>query len=368
MNRRLAFVLVLALAGPHPAFAQVVEQENTKFSGFVDLRFRDVNSSLKGQGRGAESGFLMEDAAFYLQHSSGRISLLIDLPFSRQKETVAGSGGPQTPFYKSSGPDLEFATRKAQVVGSYQVRENFKLSLGQFDTLFGYEVNDSRDRFFGQTGLLYNDALPVTHVGLLAEWTLPLLTAKLMAVNPNGRGSRDDVDAQGQSTTNGEDNTEYGATVGGTWGPARAQVGYLTRPRLAYDSKRSRRTLLDVVAGVTIFQKLSLDAEWVLVNDPAKDLELDGDFDTGGEGHGYLLHATYQLNDLWRLGARLEYTDQHLGLLFETEKTWALGAHYNLQSDANLRAEYIEYDLESVLTSVPSQKLRVFSIGAMLTF
>ena len=33
------------------------------FSGFVDLRFRDINSSVQGQGRGAESGFLVEDAA-----------------------------------------------------------------------------------------------------------------------------------------------------------------------------------------------------------------------------------------------------------------------------------------------------------------
>ena len=338
------------------------------FSGFVDLRFRDVNSSVQGQGRGAESGFLVEDAAFYLSKKSNKLNLLIDLPFSRQKEDAAGATGAVTPqLYKSSGPDLEFATRKAQVVASYQALEWLKVSLGQFDTIFGYELNDSKDRFFGQTGLVYNYALPVTHVGVLGEIVSHGFTLKLMAANPNGRGSRDNTDNTGQSTTNGEDNTEYGATIGRSGNIWRAQLGYATRPRLAYDVTRKQRTLFDVVAGVTLFEHLNVDAELALVNDPAKDTDGDGDYDTGGEGQGYMLHVTYDLNDQWKVGGRYEIADNRLDSLFKQTQAWATGVHYQFESDASLRGEFVQYDLDPG-HGVANQRLSVFAIGGLVTF
>ena len=312
--------------------------------------------------------YLSVRRAFYISKKSNNLSLLIDLPFSRLKEDAAGITGPNTPpFYKSSGPNLEFATRKAQVIAAYQINEKLKVSLGQFDTVFGYELNDSRDRFFGQTGLVYNYALPVTHMGVLGEFVCHALTLKLMAANPNGRGSRDNTNNLGQSTVNGEDNTEYGVTLGRSGEQWRAQVGYLTRPRLAYDLARKKRTLFDVVVGFTLLEHLNLDGEVALVNDPAKDIDGDGDFDTGGEGQGYMLHITYDFDNKWKVGGRYEIADHRLDPLFKQTQAYAVGAHYQFESDASLRSEIVQYQLDPG-HGTSNQRLTVFSVGALMTF
>lgn len=93
---------------------------------------------------------------------------MVDLPVSREitspTSATMGIGKTKTQFY-----------------GRNSFGSNLNLTFGQFDTLFGLELNDSKDRVFGNTRLAYEQTLPVAHSGAYLTYSGNGITARLLA-------------------------------------------------------------------------------------------------------------------------------------------------------------------------------------------
>lgn len=315
-----------------PAASPVVDNSLAwKFNGFLETKFRTVTQK-DGPSRQSENGFLIEDGAVYIEGKTSAARLFLDLPLSRVRETA----GTSPDFTKSDGPNLDFARAKAQAFIEVPLNDSTLLQMGQFDTIYGFELNDSKDRFFSQTGVVYNNALPVTHTGLLLQHVMGEFTLKALLANPNNKGSF------GTSTA-GETQAESGFTIGWTGANFRALGGYLTRPKTDPEGKTKARTLTEVLVGAT-YAGFNIDIEYDIVNDPSKDKNTDLISDSAGTA--LMTHLTYDVNEKLKLGLRLEKTQKDVlsGGNFEETVNFA-GFQYRTSDNLMFGGEFGAYDL-----------------------
>lgn len=318
---------------PEATPSSPVATVNWKTNGFLEVKYRGVQGP-EGSSRQSESGFLVDDAALYIEGKTSGARLFLDLPFSRERQAA----GFNPDFAKSDSADFGFAKTKAQAYIEVPTGENSLFQFGQFDTIFGFELNDSKDRFFSQTGLVYNNALPVTHTGALWQYAHDGLNLKLLVANPNNKGSL------GTSTSN-EDGLESGATLGWSNSNFRLLLGYLTRPKANPNGEMKNRTLKNLVVGLT-GGGFDLDLEHDVIFDPSKDN--NGDLVSDAEGTASMLHLVYNVNDQWKIGLRGEKTqkDALSGGNFE-EQAQFVGLVYRKTEQLSFGAEYGTYEISA---------------------
>ncbi len=141
-----------------------------KFGGFIDGQLTLVNKDFI-----ATRGFTLNDAALYLEKDFGRgLSAVVDLPFSTPDGATNNSFG--------------FAANKAQAYAHY-TNGALMGRFGQFDTIFGVEKNDSRDRFFSDVGVVKGFVEPLTHTGLMVGFVTPLVSVRGIIANPRDSGT-----------------------------------------------------------------------------------------------------------------------------------------------------------------------------------
>ena len=77
-------IMILSLLAPLAAQAS-----SLNWGGFVDLRHTTVNlgENPSGESGNPESGFGLEDAAFFGTYNKDKFVLFLDLPFRRQKDS-----------------------------------------------------------------------------------------------------------------------------------------------------------------------------------------------------------------------------------------------------------------------------------------
>ena len=332
-----------------------------KVSGFFDFRFS--NDSSTGNPTNtyphASSGFGLEDGAFYLTYEKDKLSVYADIAFRRAKDIDTNTSA--TVPNQSSNANLSIGSDKSQLYAKYRVTENLAVDVGQFDTIYGVELNDSKDRFFGRSGLTYNMMLPVTHAGAMIEYSTQGAYAKFLAVNPNGKGS------YGTSATS-DDNTEYGGAIGYANSTIRGQIGYLTRPISKADqSGFAGRNLIDSTAGLTL-GRFSLDLGFSIVNDPSKNTLTPSDSsDLEKASIGYLAIGTYKLGDLWSIGVRYENVKNDPAATSTiSAQDITTGAHYRLSSELEIRSEIGLYNFENA-TSIKWNETR-FNLATVINF
>tara|TARA_Y100001935_G_C17308570_1_gene514074 strand:+ start:2685 stop:4118 length:1434 start_codon:yes stop_codon:yes gene_type:complete len=332
---------------------KALEQARVSFSGFADIRYSNYtvkdNTSLRGQD---ESGFLMADGAAYGSYKGDKLSIYGDLPFRRSHTSNV-----------SSDAAIELGKDKAQFYMSYDFHENFSAQLGQFDTIYGVELNDSKDRLFGTAGQVYSNTLPVVHTGLLLDFHMDGAYAKALIANPSDRGS------YGAAGTNKDNNTEYGLALGYSNDMIRGQVGYLSRPWLDIDgTSMSNRSLLDFILGAT-FGHFSIDLEYNMVNVPNKNTLTTSTTDSEDAGKGLLALASYEVTD--EIGVALRYEnlkdDPAAGSIDETN-SYGLGLHYTMDKNLQLHAEYIASEFTPTGTNPTKWKSNLFEAGVILSF
>ncbi len=351
---------------PSTAVTAASESANSspfKFGGFADLRYtnfstKDNPSVTTGN---PESGFGLEDGAFYGNYENENLSVVLDVAFRRGKDIDIDLSASK-PNQSSTG-NFTIGPDKSQLYLKYKVGSNFVVSFGQFDTLFGVELNDSKDRIFGKTGIVYDYTMPTTHTGLMVEFSAHGFYAKSFAANSNNKGSFG-------SATAGDDKTEYGAALGYSGGMIRGQAGYMTRPiNKASSTGVGDRALLDVIVGTTI-GGFSLDLEYSQVTDPNKNTLTSTDSnDLENAGYGMLALASYKFTDEFLIGARYEVVkDDPNSLLGSVRTTTAIGGsvHYRLAKELELRTEYTGYDSKAV--SGTTWRESRFNVAALLTF
>lgn len=330
-----------------------------KFSGYLDVRLSTLdnhkNASLDSGN--AESGFGLEDGAFYINVEKEKYSLVVDLPVRRFKDADDNPGTGNN----SNNSKILIGGDKAQLYGRIKAADHLILNVGQFDTPYGVEVNDSKDRYFNKTGLVYDATLPVTHTGVLAEIPLNIFTLKVFSANSNNKGSL------GNSTT-GDNQYEYGTAFSGAKDNWRFQLGAMARPiTKANGTSKGARTLYDATAGAT-FDKLSVDVEYSVLSDESKNTLTPSDSaDKEKDGSGAMLLLTYQLRPEWNLGARIEHLDQDPAAASnKTVDSSAFGVHYKPHGDYELRSEYITTQYKKVDGSKWDQTR--FNLGVLFFF
>lgn len=332
-----------------------------KFGAFGDFRYTvfsaPENPSVTNAN--AESGFGLEDGALYGSYEKDRLTVVADLSFRRQKDVDIDAAA-TTPNQSSNG-NIALGVDKSQLFVKYRVSPVWSMTLGQFDTIYGVELNDSKDRFFGKTGLVYDATLPVTHTGVLVEAALNGSYAKILAANPNNRGS------YGSSTAR-DDKTEYGAAVGHANDLWHGQVGYLSRSVLkASGSDFGSRTLLDVLFGMSL-GSWAFDLEYNQTSDPRKDTLSTGDSsDLEKPGQGFLALVSYKYGEDLVLALRAEQLkDDPSASSIDTVSSAGLSVGYRVAPELQLRSEYISYDYKN-LTGTTWKDSR-FSLSTLFSF
>lgn len=266
-------------------------------SGFVDVRLTSL--TVKDQPTwddNSESGYTIDDGKLALNYAEGATELIVDIPFRRAKNIEIA---PALTDYGSNNSTILFGVDKLQFFGKYKFSDQYALWMGQYDTPYGVEFNDSKDRIFSKTGLVYDEMLPVTHTGLLLETTFAGNSLKIFSANSNNKGSLG-------NSASGDNQFEYGATWGFSNSNFRIQAGVLNRLiNKASGDGQAARSLVDLTLGGTV-DWFSVDAEIAQLSDPSKNvLTVDGT-DNETAGLGVMGLVTLSPWEAWALSFRFE--------------------------------------------------------------
>ncbi len=265
----------------------------TKLSGFADIQYSGATDAWD------EQGIYLNDAAIYLNHTAGSAEFLLDLPFS-----------------SSAGESLLWAQEKVQAYLKLSFTPEFAIQTGQFDTLFGFEANDSKDLHFSAGGLLYNNVLPTSHMGLMGIYSVGAAKINLFAANPDNQGilsgKNPDLGIQIAYEIAEDDPISVGALISSEGG--------------------KNKTLLNIVGGFDVTENLRADLEFDIVSDPAlADTTL-----------GYLLNLEYSLSEKHVWGLRTEYLFNGRNDETPTHSQFmvAVGPKCLVNENLSLKAEY----------------------------
>jgi hypothetical protein len=354
----IAFSIAAVAAETPPA--EATGKEPLKVNGFFDFRFTTLTKDpSSGQSGTPESGFGLEDGALYLIYPKDKITLTLDIPFRRMKNSDQNI---TTNPNASPNGNVLWGADKAQAFLKIAATPTVEIILGQFDTIFGVEVNDSKERFFSKTGLIYDYILPVTHTGVMVSYTKDGAYARLLEADPNNKGSL------GASTT-GDSNYEYGAALGYSNEIWRVQAGYLSRSiGLPSGSGSGTRSLTDIIGGATL-GRLSIDFEGALVSDSSKNTLTPTNLnDREQDGSGLLALITYNFTEVFSSGIRIEHIEADPGQVnLNRESAYALSGHYKYNSMLEFRADYTGYAYQNVGSSNNLYDTRV-SVASLFVF
>jgi hypothetical protein len=356
--KKAASIVALLLTSTS-AFAQ--SASDLKISGFADLRLTSIQYDESSGSNGyPDSGFSLEDGALYFEYKKDNVTFFLDAPFRRQKDSDRSGTATDT---QSNGSNVLFGSDKAQIYGKISTELGVDVTLGQFDTIYGVEANDSKDRFFSVGGLIYEKFLPTVHMGAMATYSLQGAYVKAFAANPKGKGTL------GTEATTKDENFEYGAAVGYSNEMYRGQIGYLSRGiRKANAVDNGQRALLDVTAGIT-WAGISFDLEYSSLADDSKNtLTSTVNTDSEDTATGMMALVTYGVTDALTVGVRYEAiaNDPYLESTDKATAT-ALGVSYTWSPAFQTKLDGIQY----VITPVGSGTERTdkrFEIASVFRF
>ena len=266
--------MIIAVAMGISAAAVAQEEPTFTISGSVDTYFRTnlsggTNDAMDTIGTLAPTssfanapGFSLGMANLVMGYEGEKAGFVADLVF--------GPRGADAVF--ASGPALNIVN---QLYAYYNVTDNFKLTLGNFNTFLGYEVISPTANFNYSTSYMFSYG-PFSHTGLKADFTLSDNWSLAVAVmNPT-------------DYTDFNPSNDY---VGGL------QIGYSTDAGSAY---------LNVLSSEDFFQ-IDLTTGWDLsesfylgINATSQTGDASGDFYGAA---GYLQLA---VSDAFALGVRGE--------------------------------------------------------------
>lgn len=331
---------------------------SVEFGAFFDVQATESISDDPAYPGTPESGFLMQDGAVYLKKKMKNLEIFVDLPMAREQTTVYDPNSPTTAVGTTSdNNNLRFAKEKAQLYGAYSVTNSLKLTIGQFDGMFGLEANDSKDRIFSQFSTLSNETLVYTHTGILLDWAWTEGgSLRILAANPGSRGS--------YGNDSNDRSLESGLSLSYSTGFWRVQVGGVTRKVMNLEAKSDRRTMLDATVGVTL-GPVSADFEYTNIKDPRKNQLTADPLDSEKAGDAMMALLTFKISESTTASLRVEKTQNDPGNLghYSVE-----GQGFNIKHELNenffLRAEFISQELKASenADSVRSQKSILSSV------
>lgn len=153
-------------------------ESTTEVKGYVDAQAQWGRGQLELQpnsfyGGQPGFGFAVHKGAFEFLHRSSKTQMHIDIPFH------------QTRTSPDNNNNLDLAKERAQAYITGTPNEQWSWMLGQFDTPWGYEGNDTNTIMYRNLGIIYN-VTPNTNTGFyLTRHYTPFTKVALFVGNSN---------------------------------------------------------------------------------------------------------------------------------------------------------------------------------------
>jgi len=270
-------------------------ERTTLTSGYVDIQYTlgrgnvDLNGLYKRDGEG--NSFSIYQGSLMLNDSFDSGEFVLDIPFRT------------TTTNPQQTNSLELATQEAQAFIEYEYSTSVFWRLGQFDSFYGLEENDTTEIFFPRKSGIFT-MTPTTQTGFLVGWTNTIWKAQFVI------GNADQVGKQ-----NPNDTHEVGAQLGwqnkhSSFDLSFLMVGHRGNYQLnggAISRDRQARLLLSLV-GETTFGPLQVGVEGDLVRSQYDKAYSNGTLKSQPFGYGFLVQAMYNVTEQWGVGFRYDYS------------------------------------------------------------
>ena len=373
-----------------PAFLQDLNKwmKDWKLSGFVDVgytfNFGRPDNKLNGNmgitppyaaqpGNSTSSkpevrGFDRYSNAFYLHNAQ----LMLDKGVS-DKSVVGGrikiSTGQDADVISAgagSGSGDNFDIEEGYVQVFVPVGRGISLTAGKFVTMSGAEVIESKDNFNYSRSMLFTWAIPFTHTGIRATYSLMDQLDVTLGFN-NGWDqlvdNNDSKTVEFSTTFRATETLKFIANL--YYGSEKTVTSRSTL--LAGQHIGDKRLLFDLVAQAT-FDKLTVVLNW----DYAKETDSATDASSGvlddARWTGLALYAKYQASDLYAPGLRVEYFRDSDGFRTGTKQTLSevtFTNQFDINSNLIFRVELrLDKSNEDVFLKQDDSKASQFTFGA----
>jgi hypothetical protein len=346
-------LLALALIYSSIMFSQEKEESKKTFSfnGSVDTYFkRNIDAPSRSQeDENGDPYFITPTTAFANRNGFGLGMANLIVSYEGEKVGFVADLG----FGPRAEDAVFLSVGSSNIVNQlymyYNVSENVKLTIGNFNTFLGYEVISPLGNFNYSTSYMFSYG-PFSHTGIKADIALGDFSLMLAIMNP---------------TDYTEINLDDSYTFGG-------QVGYKGQfLNVLYGDQLDGATTfqIDFTGGLDLVDSLYLG-----LNATYNDTE-DASF------YGVALYPQYKITDTFTLGARGEYfaeTDGGAGAIgaYDTEGdasvfaatltgSYSLGSFTikpELRLDSTSEKSFVNTDLE------PTKSLSSFLVAAIYEF
>ncbi|MDO1502079.1 porin [Winogradskyella maritima] len=324
------------------------KKKSFNFSGSIDAYYRanitapnDENAIAPGSSFANLPGFALGMVNLIVSHEGEKVGFVADLVFGPRGTDATFA----SPMYPIGDEEIGTGNIINQLYAYWNVSENVKLTLGNFNTFLGYEVISPLANFNYSTSYLFSYG-PFSHTGLKADFALSEDFSLMLGV------------------FNDTDLTEFNPT--GDYA-AGAQLGYKGQfLNLLYDPSFFE---IDFTGGFDLS-----DTFYLGINAAYLDLEDD----TGGF-LGVALYPQYTVSDTFALGLRGEYfaEDGNFGAIGSGVEdtsvfTATLTGNFTIAEDLLIKPElrldsasddaFIDHDL------VATKSLASFLVAAVYKF
>jgi Putative beta-barrel porin-2, OmpL-like. bbp2 len=287
--------------------------------------FIDAQLLVTDKDYALDKGFTVNDAALYLSKDFSRGTAVVDLPFFSSRAN--GSNG------------FNFATQKAQAY----IHLNYGqvgFRLGQYDSFFGLEANDSVARFFADQGLMKGSGLvPMTHTGAQVVFSADRLTIRGQVANANSASSM-------QGGTDPELGAQVRFDANNAFGAVGVEYGSYRVPGNPAIQDQQTNLLIELMGGFAM-NKFNLGAQ----ADFRKLAGVSGSSNATGAdktGMGIGVLGAYEVSDVLSLGGRIDYLKDTsylvspfvaTNVLVENAFLISVGPSFKLENDLTLRGD-----------------------------
>ena len=323
----VAFLHGTTLAASTTSTAQVLPPR-TSVKGYVDAGYQWIEEdSLNG-------GFRLQSAALYLEHRYQQTRFFFDLPIQWEGPLDTDNDGTAD---SAATNNFVLARERTQLYVEHGFTD-WTVTLGQFDSIYGFESADSADIFFARLAWVGINVSHTTHNGLLVNrqfaphWSLNFIVA----------------DAGGQGAL-GNTSPEYGIQIGWTQNNGYLKLGYIE-----YSDHGDPMRFSEALVGWS-------QPKWEL------HLELDHVDQVGQQEdtQAYLLSFAYHLTDSWSWGFRLDGAKDYPGTYRRQDQTF--GLRHLVHDHLQIKADYRQAKWETVAGS-PENKEKSFGLAAVYQF
>ena len=296
MMRATKFFMGCVLASTMFMPALSIAADNLTVNGFIDIQYQFARSDNDYWGPGGKNSFRVHEGALYIKKDGEIHTVFIDLPFAH----ATGQTN-----------DFNFAQEKAQ---AYIQRNDFygmNFRFGQFDTIYGFDKNDSADLTFTRsTDNFVKDFLPVTHIGLLTTWVLGDWAIDFLIGNSNQYAENGAGD--GSFSTDRDESPELGLKF--SWGQEiyNFHLGVLYNGTEGDDFEYADDTIYDLGFGAN-WGKIRFDLSAAVRQNPKGIKALKSNLPENDDVVGGLVQFGYRFRD-----------DINIHLRYETVENWQI--------------------------------------------